>query len=485
MGAEFALKNQILYYYLFHRKLELFFKGQYNPFDENNKERIKLEKYYIISKDFLEKWKESCNYYLYKTYLDKVDFYDITIEEYMKELEQKIRQLIFELKPNNILKIYSNEVFSEYNFYSKSILKIEDFGNIIDEETYEYFKDILSEKIKSNIKGIITSDKLIIFYEEFFQIKFFYYGQSINLNQGIENKNLLLQLTADFSQISNGIYDKYYTQDAYNGFKNLIQSNVNFAFKLFDNKNINYSKKEIINFSTDIGNGIIISYNFILRNDNLNSGFVDQINKINNSNNKPQKYNSHDNDFNDMPKKNNSQNESQIKNYQQKNNNYNYDIEINELKKKLKEEKDKNKKLAKENKNLQEKINKLNVEINQMRELKEKFENDLSLKNNEIQKLLSQNKKDYYDISSLRPNDKIITVNFVSMGNSDIGRYSLICKYRDLFVKLEERLYNDFPKFKEYETFFEVNGKRLRRFKTLEQNKIKNNDIINIFIFEE
>ena len=109
----------------------------------------------------------------------------------------------------------------------------------------------------------------------------------------------------------------------------------------------------------------------------------------------------------------------------------------------------------------------------------------MSLKNNEIQKLLSQNKKDYYDISSIRPNDKIITVNFASIGNSEIGRYSLICKYRDLFVKLEERLYNDFPKFKEYETFFEVNGKRLRRFKTLEQNKIKNNDIINIFIFED
>ena len=71
------------------------------------------------------------------------------------------------------------------------------------------------------------------------------------------------------------------------------------------------------------------------------------------------------------------------------------------------------------------------------------------------------------------------------MGNSDIGHYNLICINRDLFVRLEERLYNKFPQFKNYETYFEVNGKRIKRFKTLEQNNINNNDIINIFIIEE
>ena len=132
-------------------------------------------------------------------------------------------------------------------------------------------------------------------------------------------------------------------------------------------------------------------------------------------------------------------------------------------------------------------INKLNVELNQIKELKQKLENDLTQKDNEIQKLISQikNQKDYYDISSLKPDDKIIAVNFVSMGNNDIGHYNLVGKGRDLFVRLEERLYDDFPQFKNYETYFEVNGKRIKRFQTLEQNKIKNNDIINIFIIEE
>ena len=77
-----------------------------------------------------------------------------------------------------------------------------------------------------------------------------------------------------------------------------------------------------------------------------------------------------------------------------------------------------------------------------------------------------------------------MAVNFVSMGNQDIGHYNLVCKNVDLFVSLEERLYEDFPKFKEYEAYFEVKTKRIKRFKTLEENNINTNDIINIFFIE-
>ena len=43
----------------------------------------------------------------------------------------------------------------------------------------------------------------------------------------------------------------------------------------------------------------------------------------------------------------------------------------------------------------------------------------------------------------------------------------------------------DFPDFKNYETYFEVNTRRIKRFKTIEENNIKNNDIINVFRIEE
>ena len=60
----------------------------------------------------------------------------------------------------------------------------------------------------------------------------------------------------------------------------------------------------------------------------------------------------------------------------------------------------------------------------------------------------------------------------------------MACKTSDLFVRLEERLYQDYPKFRNVETFFMVNANRILRFKTLEENKIKNNDIISLFTTE-
>ena len=61
----------------------------------------------------------------------------------------------------------------------------------------------------------------------------------------------------------------------------------------------------------------------------------------------------------------------------------------------------------------------------------------------------------------------------------------LPCKNIDLFVRLEEKLYNDYPNFKNYETYFEVDTRRIKRFKTIDENKIKGNDIISLFIIEE
>ena len=268
------LTNQILTYYLFHKKLELFFNCQNNPFIQNNKEGMKVEKYYIIQKELIELWKDYCNYSLHKTYLDKIYFYNTNIESYITNIKDSIENLNKELNKTDIKETFYNGIYTESNWYGKSKLQIEDFDNIIDEEAFEYFKENLDKKLVSNIQGIITGDRLIIFYEKTFQIKFLYHGQTIN--QGVENNNSLIQLTADFSQIANGVYNIYSTQNAYIGFKKLIESNINYAFKLFDSKNINYSKKETIHFVTDTGNGNTVQYGFILRNDNLNSQTLDQ-----------------------------------------------------------------------------------------------------------------------------------------------------------------------------------------------------------------
>ena len=130
------------------------------------------------------------------------------------------------------------------------------------------------------------------------------------------------------------------------------------------------------------------------------------------------------------------------------------------------------------------------MDINNIQDLKNKIkslEKELNKKNEEIQQLLSQNNNNQgnYEITSIRPGEKIMCINFVSMSNQDINNYGLVCKNTDLFIRAEERLYEDFPQFKKYETYFEANGKRIKRFQTLSENNIKDKNVINLFIIEE
>ena len=58
-------------------------------------------------------------------------------------------------------------------------------------------------------------------------------------------------------------------------------------------------------------------------------------------------------------------------------------------------------------------------------------------------------------------------------------------KNTELFVFLELRLYNEYPQYKEKEIYFIVNGNRINRFKTIEENNIKNGNSIILNIIED
>ena len=170
----------------------------------------------------------------------------------------------------------------------------------------------------------------------------------------------------------------------------------------------------------------------------------------------------------------------------------NYLSEINNLNQLLKEEKKKNEILSNENRTLKTLITNLKNENNKLKQYEQKnrlLQEEINRKIMEIQNLkvnnLTNSNQSGYLIPSLKPGEKIIAINFVSMGIQDISNYNLICKNTDLFVRLEERLYNEFPNFKNFETYFEVKTKRIKRFKTIEENGIKGNDVISVFIIEE
>ena len=160
--------------------------------------------------------------------------------------------------------------------------------------------------------------------------------------------------------------------------------------------------------------------------------------------------------------------------------------EKNNIKKKLMDEinnlKETIELLKQENKNMKQKFMK---EIEKLKEKIQLQEKEIAQKNRELEKILSQNNNLTDNMISItKPGEKIIAVNFVTMVNQDIINYCLPCKLTDLFVRLEEKLYNDYPKYKNYETYFVVNTRRIKRFKTIEENNIKGNDVITLFVNE-
>ena len=62
--------------------------------------------------------------------------------------------------------------------------------------------------------------------------------------------------------------------------------------------------------------------------------------------------------------------------------------------------------------------------------------------------------------------------------------YCIPCKNVDIFVRLEEKLYNEYPKYKDLNTYFTVNGRVNKRFKSIKENDLKNFDKILLNVYE-
>ena len=55
----------------------------------------------------------------------------------------------------------------------------------------------------------------------------------------------------------------------------------------------------------------------------------------------------------------------------------------------------------------------------------------------------------------------------------------IIIKNTEVFTKVEQILYKKYPNL-EVEYYFLVNGNKINRYETLEENKIKDNDILTL-----
>ena len=133
------------------------------------------------------------------------------------------------------------------------------------------------------------------------------------------------------------------------------------------------------------------------------------------------------------------------------------------------------------------------IDINELliKEIK-KFNDSININENKNISNLDKDitiKKLYKEINDLKnklslypfelsKGEKPISVIFSSLDENIL--YSIICKNTEKFIKLEEKLYKDYPEYSKFDNYFMVNGNRVDKTKTLDENKIRNSDIIII-----
>ena len=172
-------------------------------------------------------------------------------------------------------------------------------------------------------------------------------------------------------------------------------------------------------------------------------------------------------------------------------NSSNKDKKIQQLEKLLNDEKIKNKELTKKITELNSLLSEEKIKNNELNEKLKKFVEKNKIKGNysseinELYKVINNNNTKIEELKEklerypleLLPGEKMMSIIFSSL-KQDIN-CSVICKNTDLFVNVEVKLYKDYPEYNEgEENYFTVNGRKILKYKNLEENGIKNSDVI-------
>lgn len=152
---------------------------------------------------------------------------------------------------------------------------------------------------------------------------------------------------------------------------------------------------------------------------------------------------------------------------------------INDLQNELFEKEINNRKLLKKIKEL-ENNKKTTGNVSSLNEKIINLYDELKIKDQKIEKLEKALKR--YPIE-LSENEKLMSI-IINSSDQKI-QHSIICKNTDKFIKIEAILYKEYPEYEELSNYFLSNGKKISKFKTLEENKIKNSDIITLFLVDE
>ena len=125
-----------------------------------------------------------------------------------------------------------------------------------------------------------------------------------------------------------------------------------------------------------------------------------------------------------------------------------------------------------ENKLKQKQKSSINYSEENIYSLKEKIKK----KDEEINKLkniINENRK-------FVPLDQMTCIYFTSTDQK--VHLPIPCIKTDIFAEVEEKLYKQLPEYRETNNSFIVNGTQILRFKTIEENKIKNSTPVLLIV---
>lgn len=83
----------------------------------------------------------------------------------------------------------------------------------------------------------------------------------------------------------------------------------------------------------------------------------------------------------------------------------------------------------------------------------------------------------------IKEGEKIMLVIFQCVDDQSV-HYPFLCTNKQIFNIVENKLYEKEPKYKETDNYFIVNSNMIVKTKSLEENNIKDGDIILMFINE-
>ena len=105
-------------------------------------------------------------------------------------------------------------------------------------------------------------------------------------------------------------------------------------------------------------------------------------------------------------------------------------------------------------------------------------DNQITILNNEINNLRLKSNNNNIKFGF----DDIVTVTFKSIDQKVDIAFSV--PKADLFVKLEEKLYIQYPDFRDSNNYFTINGRMIKRFRTIQENQLNNFDKIFLNVYE-